>query len=187
MTRTMVFSMAAVMLFSLSGCGGSGNNGENTSEVINGYTLPSEPDPDKNNATLLGIDANGNGIRDDVERWIIIHYKDKHPVYTDIALQAGRDFRLILERADDAVEIRKKVNSAQVCTSYYRYYAKLFNEKLLVKERIDDKVFNRYFNTDERKKVYEKYDARLSGDSYALPEINEEKSYCDFDTYKYEE
>ena len=47
-------------------------------EVINGYTLPPEPDPKINNSTLLGVDSNKNGIRDDVERWIIKKYKDHH-------------------------------------------------------------------------------------------------------------
>ena len=30
--------------------------------------MPPEPPPDLNNATLAGFDANGNGVRDDVER-----------------------------------------------------------------------------------------------------------------------
>jgi hypothetical protein len=33
-------------------------------EVINGYTLPPEPDEKINNSTLLGINSNKNGIRD---------------------------------------------------------------------------------------------------------------------------
>ncbi len=40
-------------------------------EVINGYVLPPEPDETLNNSTLLGIDSNNNGVRDDVERKII--------------------------------------------------------------------------------------------------------------------
>ena len=36
---------------------------------ING-DLPPEPDPTANSATLSGVDSNGNGIRDDVERAI---------------------------------------------------------------------------------------------------------------------
>lgn len=39
-------------------------------EVINGITVPPEPPPTTNNATLAGIDVNGNGVRDDVERSI---------------------------------------------------------------------------------------------------------------------
>lgn len=33
--------------------------------------IPPEPDPTQNNATLLGIDTNGNLVRDDIERYII--------------------------------------------------------------------------------------------------------------------
>ncbi len=39
-------------------------------EVINGITVPPEPAPSVNNATLAGVDSNNNGIRDDVERVI---------------------------------------------------------------------------------------------------------------------
>ena len=59
-------------------------------EVINGFKLPPEPDEDKNNETLLGIDFNHNGIRDEVERWVITHYANdpKYPkTKTAIALQ----------------------------------------------------------------------------------------------------
>jgi len=41
---------------------------------VNGHRLPPEPDPKVNNATLLGIDSNNNGVRDDVERWIYETY-----------------------------------------------------------------------------------------------------------------
>lgn len=39
-------------------------------EVINGITVPPEPAPSVNNATIVGVDLNGNGVRDDVERAI---------------------------------------------------------------------------------------------------------------------
>jgi hypothetical protein len=63
---------------------------------VNGHRLPPEPDPAVNNATLLGIDSNNNGARDDVERWIYNEYKDKHPIHIDIAMQAARGYRLVL-------------------------------------------------------------------------------------------
>ncbi len=43
-------------------------------KVIHGHRLPPEPDPKINNSTLLGIDSNNNGVRDDVERWIYTRY-----------------------------------------------------------------------------------------------------------------
>ena len=43
------------------------------------YKLPPEPDPKINNSTLLGIDSNNNGVRDDVERWIYETYDEYIP------------------------------------------------------------------------------------------------------------
>ena len=48
-------------------------------KIINGHRLPPEPDPKINNSTLLGIDSNNNGVRDDVERWIYTHYDTYYP------------------------------------------------------------------------------------------------------------
>jgi hypothetical protein len=39
-------------------------------EIINGITVPPEPAPSINNATLAGVDLNSNRVRDDVERKI---------------------------------------------------------------------------------------------------------------------
>ncbi|WP_457593853.1 hypothetical protein [Hydrogenimonas sp.] len=46
---------------------------------VDGHRLPPEPDPKINNATLLGVDVNHNGVRDDVERWIYRTYKEYIP------------------------------------------------------------------------------------------------------------
>ena len=42
----------------------------NGNEVINGITVPPEPDRRTNRVTLAGVDSNRNGVRDDVERKI---------------------------------------------------------------------------------------------------------------------
>jgi len=157
------------------------------SETINGHTLPPEPDPKINNSTLLGIDSNNNGVRDDVERWIYKTYKDKHPIHIDIAMQAGRAYKKVLETPERAKEIRLKVNSPYFCASYYQNYVEFFKQPVLVNERIDVPVKSKYFNTKARSDVYLQYDRLLSGDSYALPKISEMKEQCDFNTSKYEE
>jgi hypothetical protein len=41
-----------------------------TMEIINGISVPPEPDQNLNNSTLAGIDMNKNGVRDDIERKI---------------------------------------------------------------------------------------------------------------------
>jgi hypothetical protein len=157
--------------------------------IVNDYTLPPEPDKTLNDSTLLGIDVNGNGVRDDVERWIYEKYKDKHPIHIDIAMQAGRAYKLVLETPERAKEIHDEVSAPSYCESYYKIYAKYFNESTLVNNDITNEYFRTsiMFNTQERKMIYLKYDKLLSGDSYSTPKIGEGKQFCDFNTTKYEE
>jgi len=158
----------------------------NITWVVNGHVLPPEPEKALNDSTLLGIDSNNNGVRDDVERWIYETYKDKHPIHVDIGMQAGRAYKQVLETPERAKEIHDTVvNAPLFCASYYMYYAKLFDDPILVHERIDAPVKSKYFNTKDRNDVYWRYDKLLSGDSYPLPDIEKEKSFCDFDTSKY--
>ena len=154
---------------------------------INGYKLPPEPDETLNNSTLLGIDSNNNGVRDDVERWIYETYKDKHPIHIDIAMQAGRAYKLVLETPDRAKEIYLEVDKAAYCELYYMYNADEFNETLLVTKEIDDRYFRHkiYFNTKDRMDTYLQYDHLLSGGSYTLPKSERMKAMCDFNTSKY--
>jgi len=155
---------------------------------VNGHRLPPEPDKTLNDATLLGIDVNHNGVRDDVERWIYEKYKDKHPIHIDIAMQAGRAYKLVLEHPEKAKEIHDEVRKAVQCEMYYSLFADLYNEPLLVTESITSKYYRHkiYFNTKERMNAYIQYDTLLSGDSYALPKDKEKKAACDFNTSKYD-
>ncbi len=154
---------------------------------INGYKLPPEPDETLNNSTLLGIDSNNNGVRDDVERWIYETYKDKHPIHVDIAMQAGRAYKLVLETPERAREIRLQVKGALFCAWYYQNDSYRYNDPILVHERIDTFVKNKYFNTKDRHDTYKQYDQLLSGGVYNLPRAKQRKALCDFDTKKYEE
>jgi len=157
---------------------------------INGHRLPPEPNPTINNATLLGVDSNNNGVRDDVERWIYEEYKEKHPIHIDIAMQEAKANKKILEIPEKALEIHNEVNRAVDCQAYYKYTAKYFNEPILIQENVLNEYFRSeiYFNTQERKDAYLLYDSLLSGGAYDLPPFNKErKAACDFNTSKYEE
>lgn len=157
---------------------------------INGHRLPLEPDPVINNSTLLGIDANGNGVRDDVERWIYFKYKDKHPIHIDIAMQAGRAWQKILEEPTKAKDTMKHMNAAVDCESYYSvcFEKEKDIKSININNRINDKAFdNKVLNTKNRTDAYITYDTLLSGDSYTIPWCSERKQYCDFNTSKYEE
>ena len=101
-------------------------------------------------------------------------------------MQAARAYKKVLEMPERAKEIREIVNGALFCASYYEFEAQFFKDPILVHERIDTAVKSKYFNTKERKNVYWQYDTFLSGDSYDLPEDEQMKSFCDFNTSKYD-
>ena len=157
-------------------------------QEVNGYRLPPEPDPSVNNTTLLGIDSNDNGVRDDVERWIYITYKDKHPIHVDIAMQAGRAKQNMLKDPSKAKEIHDEMSAPIDCESYYRVCVKEPKKKIHIRERINSKLLRSIiFNTKKRKDAYMQYNSLLSGDTYVIPWCSERKQLCDFDTTKYEE
>ncbi len=153
------------------------------------YTLPPEPDPAINNSTLLGIDSNNNGVRDDVERWIYKTYKDKHPIHIDIAMQAARAYKKVLESPEKAKDIHDFVSAPLDCELFYRMCKEGKKLNFIDRnEKINSDYFRKqiYFNTKERMDKYWQYDTLLSGDSYTLPWCSEQKELCDFNTSKYE-
>jgi len=148
---------------------------------INGYRLPPEPDPKVNNATLLGIDVNNNGVRDDVERYLLNKYKDHHKIVSEIALQSGRAFQIILEDPDHAKETTKFMDAAQFCNYYFKSSAKSYGDPILVNHNIMDYKFeDLQLNTKERIKAYLDYNHNLSGGVYRMAGGLERKASCDF-------
>lgn len=152
--------------------------------IVNGYALPPEPDPDLNNATLLGIDSNDNGIRDDVERFIVIKYKDHHKIVTEIGFQGARAYQKILENPLNTAENHKALHDAMDCNHYFKLTAKYMNngDSILVDHYVDDQYKSLQLNTKARVKAYLEYDKQLSGGVYkATPLGADEKNNCSFD------
>ena len=78
--KTTLVTLLTITFF--SACAGENQQSLKTPQssepiVINGHTLPPEPDPNINNSTLLGIDSNNNGVRDDVERKIYLEHDEE--------------------------------------------------------------------------------------------------------------
>jgi len=161
----------------------------NKQEIIHGHTLPPEPDAVVNNSTLLGVDSNDNGVRDDVERWIYHTYKDKHPIHVDIAIQGAKAWQKVLEDPTKAKEIHPIISAASSCEAYFKVCVNEEIKNLYSLERItsSDQFVKIIFNTVERWNAYTQYDTLLSGDSYTIPWCSEKKQLCDFNTSKYEE
>lgn len=150
------------------------------SETINGYILPPEPDPKINNSTLLGVDSNNNGVRDDVERYIIKTYKDEK-IAIEIGFQLARAYNTVIEDPSNAEETSKVLDAAIDCDGYFNVHAYRFGDPIIVKGRIGTKKFkSMILNTRERIKAYLIHDRALSGGVYTSLPASERKNQCDF-------
>ena len=159
---------------------------ENMYKLIVCNTLPPMPDEKKNNETLLGIDSNNNGIRDDVEIWILKTYSiQKYPkIKIAIAMQYTKAAQKILE--NPVFETSKIINNAIDCENNILFEkAKKLNLKgyQAVKFTIDnaiinDKLRDKIFNTNNRLKKYFKFNASCNGHVFDVGETN--TSLCNF-------
>ena len=177
---------AALLIISIVMSGCSKSDGNSTSEtatgveMVNGHILPPEPDPDVNNATLLGIDSNNNGVRDDVERWIFKTYE--HPIVQAVAMQNARAFQIILVDPSKARETDKLMENQTDCQSYYMHQD---SKKLIPRGKSLYKESRPLIlNTRERNRAYYEYNQALSGGVYPGRDRNTHKTRCDFNETK---
>ncbi len=159
-------------------------------EVINGHQLPPEPDPVVNNSTLLGIDANGNGVRDDVERWIYNRFQSFENAGIDraIAMQYAKATQIIIQEPEKAYETKNYQNMHDAIDCQWYYFdrqlkdIKDYFKRMKYRQEhyiFDDEMKDVIFSTRERLEAYMKYNNSLSGHTYKSRPIVKEK--CDFD------
>jgi hypothetical protein len=150
--------------------------------TVNGHTLPPDPDKTLNDSTLLGVDVNDNGVRDDVERYILQTY-GKEEITIQIGFQVARAYNTVIEHPENAWETYKVLDAAMDCESYFRNYANMFGEPILIKKRISSsKIFKSIqLNTEARIRGYLLHYQMLSGGVFTLREINTLKAACTFD------
>lgn len=159
-------------------------------KVINGHLLPPEPDPTINNSTLLGIDVNNNGVRDDVERYVIIRFsKEDFPkTRTALAMQYAWAKQKIIENptresskySDDVLDCEyywfsQKQNDQRKQASVllkvdrqasFEISATMSKWRLKYSVYNDDGINNIVFNTRERTKQGFAFNSAMSGGFY---------------------
>ncbi len=148
-------------------------------EIVNGYTLPPEPYNVVNNSTLIGIDTNNNGVRDDVERMIIKKYPKK--LHVELMMDGAKQFQQIMEQSfGNALELRKEISRVGNCRVYLRRIDKeIKSDNFNMVEYLE----NITFNTKERVKKYLDYNVELSGGVYGSKSSDWEKKSCSFRSY----
>ena len=157
----------------------SNTTSHKTAWVVDGHVLPPEPDPVVNNATLLGVDVNHNGVRDDVERWIYKTYK--HPIERGIFMQSARAYNKVIVDPNKAHETTKYIDDATSCEFYWTYEAKDNNESFsLGRYRdLEKEIRKTQFNTIKRHMAYDRFNAKFNGEVFSAPKASKEK--CEFD------
>ncbi len=153
--------------------------------VINGHTLPPEPDPAVNNATLLGVDSNDNGVRDDVERWIYTTY-DK-PIEQAVLMQSARAYQVVIQEPEKALDNLHYILNASDCESYWSMSEEDAKEKGEIFYLEEYRGYSKevkviQFDTAERFLAYKKFNQTLSGGVYTSSSLSEWKNKCDFNT-----
>jgi len=147
---------------------------------IDGHRLPPEPDPQVNNATLLGIDINNNGVRDDVERWIYSTY-DKS-IERAVLMQRAKAYQIIIVEPEKAFVNLPVMQAATRCESYWSMRAKRKGELVWLDEyrEYSKEIRPIQFNTAARFLAYDKYNQMLSGGVFSGDKFEDWKGKCDF-------
>jgi hypothetical protein len=138
-----------------------------------GYSLP--PDPgDAGKATLEGIDSDGDGIRDDIQRYIFLTYPDSHKTRAALGQAAVALQKIILGSPDVETALYNTELEARAseCIRFIRPEDGREMDNMLLAE---------FLNTIDRSRAYLAYDSQLSGHVFGVRNINEYRSSCSFD------
>ncbi|TRO82575.1 hypothetical protein [Trichloromonas acetexigens] len=138
----------------------------------NGLLLP--PDPgEEGKVTLTGIDSDNDGVRDDIQRFIVLNYGNNVPLVNALHGQALAQQELMVNgQADKEAALRafERYTLAAGCSS-------------LLEDRNDALVTNRklraqLLNTEERYEAYMRADQNLSGETFSVGSQTEIEQSC---------
>lgn len=139
------------------------------SRSVNGIELPNDPG-ELTNRTIVGVDSNSNGVRDDVEIYIAEKYGvDKDKFNAIMEFSRKKQAMLVVSLEDE--EAAKKINiwgDSSICLS--KKISVSFNEANYINEGLIDQVFNNW----ERQAYYQ--DIMIKSGKM---EDSPENYYCD--------
>lgn len=130
------------------------------------------PDPKINNATLLGVDSDNDGIRDDVQRWINENYSATPEIKLAIK-QFGTEVQSSLNAASDknvSIQASFKLINAQVC------YSEISRQQGTPSKQVKEnrkKVEALYLNTRTRIEAFIKSNENFNGQTGFIPSREE--------------
>lgn len=137
-------------------------------------TLP--PDPGgAGETTLAGIDSNGNGVRDDIERYIVFAYPESEKTRAGLMQMARAAQNTILQAEDKNASIKntEDFTNGQQCLEYFIFYRTVFT--------IKDDLKNEILNTRARIKEWSTAQDQAAGEVRTVAgQPSERKAKCSF-------
>jgi hypothetical protein len=151
---------------------------------ILGYTLPSEPDHAENDKTLQGIDSNHNQMRDDLERYAIIHssLRPKYQkVYAALMLQYIKDKHYFIKNHETCEDL-EHLNRSWKCSIYVS--DAMMDRGIDFDSKYQDILFQQIdLNTQKRYELWLNQEQRLMEKCTISTAYNKEKD-CDAEFLK---
>jgi hypothetical protein len=184
--KTVLVVIAALLLFAgwcgVTGCGGGGGSSSGSAVATNtnvptpdNLNLP--PDPgEAGKATLEGIDSDGDGVRDDIQRYIALTYPKSEKARAALT-QEAKVMQAALVDANDkekSVQHGRESGRSSECLLYVFGTVDAKRETRFKMEEI-------IFNTDERNRAYFTYNDQLGNEVFSSIPYDERASACDFD------
>lgn len=132
------------------------------------------PDPgEAGKATVAGIDSNNNGVRDDVERWIVFNIPDSARHRAALMIDASANQRgLTAETKEQAVAAANDGIVNLTCFAYLGIHKKDQKWKQVLALTI---------NTEARLHAYETYQDRINGEVFGMVPRASARAACRFD------
>ena len=129
--------------------------------------------------TIGGIDANSNGVRDDIEEYIKLKYGN-NPEFVSVYMQYAKELRRKLTLASDDREVYRRasheVSRKMVCAAEIDY--KVEPEKMYRDTMI---IYALSVNTKQRKAESNRISSLVSGMVFTLPT----EEHCKINEYVY--
>ncbi|PJE64720.1 MAG: hypothetical protein COU90_00395 [Candidatus Ryanbacteria bacterium CG10_big_fil_rev_8_21_14_0_10_43_42] len=134
------------------------------------------PDPgEAGKVTLEGIDSDGDGVRDDIQRYIALTYLDSEKTraaLTQLALSI-QDALLDADSEEMSITHAIEKNKAIACLVY--------TNGIDDAENIYDELLSPAMNTEKRGRAYIAYLGQISGQGFSGVPKDERKFACNFD------
>ena len=167
------FVCSVLFLVLITGCSNHVNEGQRSwmaeakpkgtaTNLPVGYTLPTMPDETINSATLIGIDSNKNGVRDDVEIFIYTNYSkpEEQKAQMQMAKNIQERFYNVNSKVDCHIWMNKLIKS-----NYCQIKTFGTIENGLKETKI---IISKTLNTMDRVEADLKIRLLMSGEAYPL-------------------